>query len=108
LQGLISLNLGNNLEMKVASKKDSVSGLKKITLLDRFDFHTAYNIAADSLKWQALTLRANTTILNRINVNFDANWDPYVVDPVTLRRVNRLELDEHNRLARLTSAQIAL
>ncbi|HZG00995.1 MAG TPA: putative LPS assembly protein LptD, partial [Chitinophagales bacterium] len=107
-QGAIGFNLGNNLEMKVASRKDTLTGVKKVKLLDRFDFGSSYNLAADSLKWQRITMRLNTTLLNRISVNVNADWDPYTVDPVTLRRVNKLELEENNRLARLTNAQVAL
>lgn len=107
LQGIVGFNLGNNLEMKVASKKDTISGVKKISLLDRFDFGTGYNLA-DSLHWQSITMRGNTKLFNLLNVNFNAAWDPYVFDTATLRRVNKLEINENNRLARLTNAQVAL
>jgi hypothetical protein len=106
--GAVGFNLGNNLETKVASRKDTLTGVKKVKLLDRFDFGSSYNIAADSLKWQRITMRLNTTLLDRVSVNVNADWDPYTVDPVTLRRVNKLEFEENNRIARLTNTQVAL
>ena len=44
-QGSISFTLGNNLEMKVKSDKDS-TGFKKISLIDAFDINMSYNTAA--------------------------------------------------------------
>ena len=52
-QGSISFTLGNNLEMKVKSDKDS-TGFKKISLIDAFDINMSYNTAAKVRPWSNL------------------------------------------------------
>lgn len=52
-QGSISFTLGNNLEMKVKSDKDS-TGFKKISLIDAFDINMSYNTAAKVRPWSDL------------------------------------------------------
>ena len=52
-QGSISFTLGNNLEMKVKSDKDS-TGYKKISLIDAFDINMSYNTAAKVRPWSDL------------------------------------------------------
>ena len=54
-QGSISFTLGNNLEMKVKSDKDS-TGFKKISLIDAFDINMSYNTAAKVRPWSDLSI----------------------------------------------------
>lgn len=74
--GIVSLNLANNLEMKVKSDQDS-TGMKKISLIENLALSQSYNFAADSLNWSPL----NATILLRLtkefNLNLNTTWDPY-------------------------------
>ena len=51
--GSLSFTLGNNLEMKVKSDKDS-TGFKKISLIDAFDINMSYNTAAKVRPWSDL------------------------------------------------------
>lgn len=74
--GSVSVQLANNLEMKVKSDNDSI-GEKKISLIENFTIGQSYNFAADSLNWSNI----NTSILLRLTKNFNLNvsatWDPY-------------------------------
>ncbi len=75
-QGVLSISLANNLEMKVRSDNDSI-GEKKISLIENLQLSQSYNFAADSLNWSNL----NTSILLRLaknfNLNLSATWDVY-------------------------------
>ena len=103
-QGVVSLSLANNLEMKVKSDNDS-TGVKKISLIENLTIGQSYNFAADSLNWSNI----NTSILLRLtksfNLNLSATWDPYMYgltpsgNPV---RINKLRLG-HKGLPRLSS-----
>ncbi len=101
--GGIGFNLYNNFEAKVFSKKDSVHHEKKIKLLERFSIGTFYNIAADSLNLSPITLSATNTFFEKLNVSFNSQFDPYIVDSNN-KRFDTFELEKNNRLARLTSA----
>jgi lipopolysaccharide assembly outer membrane protein LptD (OstA) len=105
--GNLNFNLGNNFEMKVRDRKDTVDGEKKIPLLKRFDFSTSYNLAADSMNWSNLRISGNTQLLKNINVNFGATFDPYARDS-TGRRVNEYEWDKNGILLRLVNTNLSL
>ncbi len=75
-QGVVTVSLANNLEMKVKSDKDT-TGYKKVSLIENFTISQSYNFAADSMNWS----NVNTSILLRLvrnfNLNLSATWDPY-------------------------------
>ncbi|MDR0618499.1 MAG: hypothetical protein LBG17_01195 [Bacteroidales bacterium] len=78
--GSINFTLGNTFDMKVRNKKDTVTGEKNVKLLDYFNISTSYNIAADSLRWAPLTLRARTVLWNKLNIDAGASFDWYKID----------------------------
>lgn len=104
---LLSLNLKNNLEMKVRNRKDTITGEKKIKLLDFCDVGTAYNMALDSLKLQPIRVSAGSLILQKINVNINANYDPYSVDSLG-RNINTLLWDASRKAAVLRSTTASM
>ena len=74
--GIISVNLANNLEMKVKSDKDS-TGYKKISLIENFSIGQSYNFAADSMNWSNLNTSIMLRLVKNFNLNLSASWDPY-------------------------------
>ena len=74
--GILSVNLANNLEMKVKSDADS-TGVKKISLIENFTIGQSYNFAADSLNWSNLTTSIMLRLVKNFNLSLSANWDPY-------------------------------
>lgn len=107
-QGAIGLFLNNNLEMKVRSKKDTITGYKKVKIIDRFDLASSYNLAVDTLRLQPLNVRIITTLFQGINANISANWDPYMVDRQSLKRVNIFTYEAERKLMRFTNASFAI
>lgn len=55
-QGLISMSVSNNLEMKVRSDRDS-TGFRKISLIDELSASLSYNMAAKRQPWSNLSTR---------------------------------------------------
>jgi len=104
--GGVGLSLGNNLEMKVYSKKDSVNHTKKITLLNSLTVSTFYNAASDTLQWQPITANGNTALFNVINMNFSAIWDEYASNDEG-ERITTSEWDADHKLLRLTNAALS-
>jgi hypothetical protein len=104
--GSVSFGLNNNLQMKLRNSKDTTTGYKNIVLLDALDFNTSYNLAADSFNWDFYRFSARTNIANKLNINANANFDPYQWDYTAMRRTPRTTLAARNQFARLTNAQI--
>lgn len=104
--GIVSLNLANNLEMKVKSDKDT-TGFKKISLIENLSLSSSYNFAADSLRLSPLQANIMLRLVKNFNLNINSTWDPYVYklspsgSPV---QVNRLRIQEGRGLYRLSSA----
>lgn len=55
-QGMISMSVSNNLEMKVKSDRDT-TGMRKISLIDEFTASMSYNLAAPTRPWSNLNTR---------------------------------------------------
>ncbi len=62
----LSVQIANNLEMKVKSDQDS-TGYKKVSLIENFTIGQSYNFAADSMNWSNI----NTSIMLRLVKNFN-------------------------------------
>ncbi len=75
--GSINFSIGNNLEMKVRSLKDTVTGTKKVMLIDNFSISTSYDLARDSLRWSNLNLSARTTLFKKIQISYSSSYSPY-------------------------------
>jgi hypothetical protein len=76
--GLVTLNLGNNLEMKVRDKNDTVTGDKKIKIFESFNIRTSYNMFIDSMKLTPLLMSARTKV-GLLNFDFSATLSPYAL-----------------------------
>ncbi len=107
-QQLISFSLGNNFEAKIAQgKKDSLKTDKKIKLLDNLSFSSSYNFAADSMNLSNISMNASMRPMKNTTLSFYANFDPYVINAEG-RRINKFELIENKKLARITNASLTV
>lgn len=105
-QGLISMRFINNVEMKTRAKSDTTSG-KKIKLMENLDFGSAYNILADSLNWQNISINGRTQLFEKVNLLFGGGIDPYALDSAG-RKINRFMWDTNKQIGRLTAANLAI
>ncbi|MDR2085110.1 MAG: LPS-assembly protein LptD [Bacteroidales bacterium] len=84
--GRINFALGNNLEIKVRSKNDTITGTKKIKLIENLTISTYYDFAKDSLRLAPLTISGRTSIIKGLNISYSTQLSPYKVneDGVTI------------------------
>jgi lipopolysaccharide assembly outer membrane protein LptD (OstA) len=75
--GAINFALGNNLEIKVRSLKDTVTGTQKVMLIDNLSISTSYDLAKDSLRWSNINLSARTTLFKKIQISYNSSYSPY-------------------------------
>ena len=104
--GSINFSVSNNLEMKVRSKKDTVTGLKKIILIEDLTFAESYDLAKDSLQWSRLSISGHTKLFKNIDLKYSSLFDPYVSNE--FGRQNKFEWDVNHQLYNMQSTQWAL
>lgn len=68
-QGLISMSLSNNLEMKVRDANDSI---RKVSLIDELSANMSYNMAARRHPWSDLGLRFRLKLTKTLTIS--QNW----------------------------------
>lgn len=75
-QGIVSLSLVNNLEMKVNTDRDT-TGVKKISLIESLTTSWSYNMAADSLNWSNISMSLLIKLFQGFNLQTSFTFDPY-------------------------------
>ena len=77
MQGALSYNIGNNIEMKVRSKKDS-TGVKKMKIFESLNVSGNYNFAAKSHPWSIISVNGQSSFFDsKLSVNTSLTIDPY-------------------------------
>lgn len=104
--GSIGFNLENNIEIKVRSKKDTITGEKKIPILDNFTLSGSYNFIADSFQMSDIRFRANNRISQYFSLNVNGTLDPYIYDKDNNRRTPKLGIGNGGKWLRLKNLTI--
>lgn len=99
------LSITNNLEMKVRSRRDTVTGIKKVVLLENLTLNCHYDFAADSLNWSLFTISGRTTLFKYLYITFNIGFDPYCYNDKGVR-INKTELKANKRLFRFSSTDL--
>ena len=102
-QGLLTYNFNNNLEIKVPSKNDTITGMKKIPILESFSISGNYDVTKDSVNFSPISVSGRTTLFKKLGINYSSTWDPYAADSLG-RRINRFEVVNSGRLFRKTGS----
>ena len=106
-QAITQFTINNNLEIKVKSKKDTITGTRKITVFDNISVSCGYDFAADSLRWQPLTIYGRTSLFSFLDVNFRLSFAPYIINDQGIT-VNQTELEVNKRLMRFSGSNLNL
>lgn len=75
-QGMVTMSVSNNLEMKVKSDKDT-TGYKKISLIDELSASLSYNMAAKTRQWSDLTTRLRLKLTKSYTFSLAALFATY-------------------------------
>jgi hypothetical protein len=98
--GVVSFSLSNNFEMKVRNRKDTVTGTRKIVLIEDLTFRETYDMTKDSMKWSKFSISAYTTLFKNLRITYSSLWDPYARDSAG-NSIKQTEWEAHRRLLRL-------
>ena len=102
-QGLLTYSFVNNLEIKVPSSSDTITGVKKIPILESLSITGNYDVTKDSVNFSPISISGRTTLFKKLGINYNSSWDPYAADSMG-RRINRFELIDNGRLFRKTGS----
>jgi hypothetical protein len=106
--GALSMNLMNSWEGKLRNTEDSVtSNVERRMLIDALNFNASYNFFAEHFNWSNLTASMRMKLFRLFDLNTSITGDPYMVSPTGVR-IERFEIKNNNRLARLTNATFSL
>lgn len=77
--GSVSMDISNNVEMKLRSDKDS-TGYKKISLIDEYGLRMSYNMAAETRPWSDLTMRIRLKLTKSYTFSMNAQFATYAYE----------------------------
>ncbi|NOR86000.1 MAG: hypothetical protein GQ527_00180, partial [Bacteroidales bacterium] len=100
-QGSLNFSLANNFEMKVRDRKDTLTGTKKVVLIDNLSLSSSYNMAKDSLRWSPFLITARTKLFKNLDIKYASAWDPYILDSTGTKNLDQFEWDVNQRLFRM-------
>jgi len=107
--GQIRFSLGNTLELKSRSRRDSLNReYKSKRLIDAFNIGGKYDILKDSLQLSDLAFSFRTT--PHKNIGLQAGWrvNPYDWDETTGENKNELAWNVGKGIGRITTANMAI
>ncbi len=103
----LTFGVNNDFEMKVYSKRDTVSHIKKIPLLRQLNISSSYNFAADSMRLLPFAISTNTQLMNKINLNASTTLDPYALNSKG-QRTKEYALKAENKLGHFNGTRISI
>jgi len=77
--GSISMDISNNIEMKIKSDDDS-TGIKKISIIDELGASMSYNFATDYHPWSDLSTRLRLKLSKSYTLNISAVFATYAYE----------------------------
>ena len=92
--GSVSMDISNNLEMKIKTDDDS-TGFKKISLIDELGASMSYNFATDIRPWSDLSTRLRLRLTKSYTLNLNATFATYAYE---LDENGNPRLSEHTTL----------
>lgn len=79
MTGSVTMDVANNIEMKVRTDKDS-TGYRKISLIDELGGSLSYNMAAKRRLWSDLNLRARIKLTKKYTYSMNAVFATYAYE----------------------------
>jgi len=115
-QNSLSVNLNNNLEVKIKQKTDTGFTYQKVSLIQNLSLNGVYNFAADSFKMSLISVNGRTKIWKFFDLVFNSTFDPYYTNIIKNEltgikidhRTSQLLWNKNGHLADFHSGNIAI
>lgn len=89
--GSVTFDVGNNVEMKLYTDKDS-TGYKKVSIIDELGASMSYNMAAKSRPWSDLNMRVRLKLTKSYTFSLNAMFATYAYEQTA---DGRIQLSDH-------------
>ena len=80
---LLTFGLNNTLELKIKSEKDTLTGFKKIRVIDQFSLTGNYDFLKDSMQLSNIAMNLRISPASWINFVSNATFSPYSWDTIS-------------------------
>jgi hypothetical protein len=102
--GQITFGFNNTFELKQKSDKDTITGFKKIRLVDMLSLTGNYDLMKDTMKLSDLALNLRVSPIEWLNFVANASFSPYGWVDSTGSTVSTFAKDFNGRLGRFTQS----
>ncbi len=99
----LTFGINNTFEMKFKSDKDTVTGYKKVRLVDQFSITGNYDFMKDSMRLSDLSLNLRISPFDWVNFVSNANFSPYSWNSISGKTTPSYALNSGQGLGRFTS-----
>ena len=99
----LTFGINNTFEMKYKSDKDTVTGYKKIRLVDQFSINGNYDFTKDSMRLSNITLNLRISPFDWLNFVSNANFSPYAWVDSTGKTTSTYAIQNGQNLGRFIS-----
>ncbi len=103
----LSFSLNNTFELKFKSDTDTVTGFKKVRLIDQLSLVGNYNFLKDSMNLSNISLNMRISPKSWLNVVTNASFSPYEWDSLTGLTGSDYALDNNQGLGRFLSVNFS-
>ena len=103
---LLNFGINNTMELKVKSEKDTLTGYKKIRLIDQLSINGSYDFMKDSMRLSNLGLNLRISPADWINFVSGASFSPYAWDLTTGKSQKEYALITQQGLGRFLSTNL--
>jgi hypothetical protein len=105
--GRIDFALSNTFEIKQRDARDTVTGFRKIQIVENLNFVTSYDIFKDSMNWSDLNIRMTVHPINPLNIVFSGNFSWYGWDRTTGLQQSSYAIGNDQGLGRFSNFSVA-
>jgi len=103
---LLNFGINNTMELKVKSEKDTVTGYRKIRLIDQLSLNGNYDFMKDSMRLSNLGLNLRISPADWINFVSGATFSPYAWNTTSGKTVKEYAFNSQQGIGRFLSTNL--
>lgn len=103
----LSFAVNNTFELKLKSNKDTVTGFKKVRIIDQLSLAGNYDFLKDSMNLSNITMNLRISPKNWLNVVTNATFSPYAWDSLTGKTQSDYAVQNKQGLGRFLSVNFS-
>ena len=103
----LTFAINNTLELKFKSDEDTVTGFKKVRLLDQFSIVGNYNFKKDSMKLSNINLNMRVSPKDYLNFVATASFSPYAWDSLSGKTIGDYAISTDQGLGRFLNVNLS-